>query len=155
MSYHDFITTSLLQRSVLAMMLAALASCGGSDSTTETAATVTAVAAQEPGQKPNILLIVADDLGYSDLGVFGSEIPTPNLDELATNGMLLDEFYSGLTCSPTRSMLLSGTDNHLAGVGVMSSPTRPEHMNQPGYVGYLNFRVASLADLMRDAGYNT
>ena len=155
MSYQDFITTPLLQRSVLAMMLAALASCGGSDSTTETAATVTAVAAQEPGQKPNILLIVADDLGYSDLGVFGSEIPTPNLDELATNGMLLDEFYSGLTCSPTRSMLLSGTDNHLAGVGVMSSPTRPEHMNQPGYVGYLNFRVASLADLMSDAGYNT
>ena len=105
--------------------------------------------------KPNILLIVADDLGYSDLSLFGSEIPTPNIDALARNGMLLDTFYTGLTCSPTRSMLLSGTDSHLAGVGVMGAPTRAEHMNQPGYVGYLNFRVASLAEVLGDAGYNT
>lgn len=106
-------------------------------------------------EQPNILLIVADDLGYSDLGRYGSEIPTPNLDELARNGMLLTDFYSGLACSPTRSMLLSGTDNHVAGVGVMGAPTRAEHMNVPGYVGYLNFRVASLADLLSDAGYHT
>ena len=105
--------------------------------------------------KPNILLIVADDLGYSDLSLYGSEIPTPNIDALARSGMLLDDFYAGLTCSPTRSMLLSGTDNHLAGLGVMGAPTRPEHKEQPGYAGYLNFRVASLADLLSDAGYNT
>jgi arylsulfatase len=105
--------------------------------------------------RPNILFILADDLGYADLGVFGGEIPTPNLDELATNGLLLTDFYANMTCSPTRSMLLSGTDSHLAGLGVMSAPVRAEHMDQPGYLGYLNFRVASLADLMSDAGYNT
>lgn len=105
--------------------------------------------------RPNILYILADDLGYSDLGIFGSEIPTPNLDALAANGLLLTDFYANLTCSPTRAELMSGTDSHLAGLGVMTGPTRPEHMDQPGYVGYLNFRVASLADLLTDAGYNT
>jgi arylsulfatase len=56
--------------------------------------------------RPNIVFIVADDLGYSDLGIFGSEIPTPNIDALARNGMLLTNFYSGMTCSPTRSMYM-------------------------------------------------
>jgi arylsulfatase A-like enzyme len=111
---------------------------------------------QEPGQgQPNILLIMADDLGYSDLGIYGSEIPTPNLDALAQNGMLLTEFYANATCSPTRSMLMSGMDNHLAGLGGMRQPPGEAYENQPGYFAYLNFRVASLADLMTDAGYNT
>lgn len=106
-------------------------------------------------EPPNILLIVADDLGYADVGVFGGEIPTPNIDSLANNGMLLTNFYSSLACSPTRSMLLSGTDNHLAGLGVMGTPSRDDQKNQPGYEGYLNFRVASMANLLTDAGYNT
>jgi arylsulfatase A-like enzyme len=106
-------------------------------------------------QRPNILFILADDLGYADIGAFGSEIPTPNLDALAKNGMLLTDFYANMTCSPTRAMLLSGTDNHLAGLGVMGAPTRADQKGQPGYEGYLNFRVASLAELMTDAGYNT
>jgi arylsulfatase A-like enzyme len=105
--------------------------------------------------RPNILLIVADDLGYADLGFYGSEIPTPNIDALAANGMLLTDFFSSLTCGPTRSMLMSGTDNHMAGVGVQSAPSNPRHMNQPNYLGYLSFRVASLAELMTEAGYNT
>ncbi len=107
------------------------------------------------GKRPNILFILADDLGYADLGIFGSEIPTPNLDALARDGMMLTNFYAGMTCSPTRSMLMSGTDNHLAGLGVMGAPTRADQKGQPGYEGYLNFRIASLADLMTDAGYNT
>ena len=149
---------SLLCAAVLA--LAELAACNNSPQPSALAAesnsaTGTTAPAQKMPGKPNILLIVADDLGYSDLSLYGSEIPTPNIDELARTGMLLDEFYSGLTCSPTRSMLLSGTDNHLAGLGVMGAPTRPEHKEQPGYAGYLNFRVASLADLLSDAGYNT
>jgi len=106
-------------------------------------------------QRPNIVLILADDLGYADLGYHGSEIPTPNIDRLASEGMLLTNFHANMTCSPTRSMLMSGTDSHLAGLGVMGGPTRPEHQNQPGYLGYLNFRVASLAELLTDAGYNT
>ncbi|MCP5145306.1 MAG: arylsulfatase [Gammaproteobacteria bacterium] len=105
--------------------------------------------------RPNLLLIVADDLGYGDLGIFGSEIPTPNIDELARGGMLLTNFHSAMTCSPTRSMLLSGTDSHLAGLGVMGPPTNPVQQGQPGYEGFLNFRVASMADLLKDAGYHT
>jgi hypothetical protein len=72
-----------------------------------------------PDKKPNILLIVADDLGYSDLGAFGSENQTPNIDQLAKRGRILRRFYTQPTCSPTRSELLSGTDHHLAGVGSM------------------------------------
>ena len=106
-------------------------------------------------ERPNILLIVADDLGYSDLGAFGGEIPTPNLDELARSGMLLTDFYAGMTCSPTRAMLMSGTDHHVAGMGVQGRPSREDQRGQPGYEGYLNSRVASLAELMTDAGYNT
>jgi arylsulfatase len=114
-----------------------------------------AAAPAAPPRRPNILFILADDLGYSDLSVFGSEIPTPNLDALARNGMLLTDFYAGMTCSPTRAMLMSGTDHHLAGMGVQGRPSRDDQRGQPGYEGYLNFRVASLADLMTDAGYNT
>jgi arylsulfatase len=106
-------------------------------------------------QRPNVLFILADDLGYADLGVFGSEIPTPHLDALAKSGMLLTNFYSSMTCSPTRAMVMSGMDHHLAGMGVMGAPTREDQKGKPGYEGYLNFRIASLADLMTDAGYNT
>ncbi|HWN39803.1 MAG TPA: sulfatase-like hydrolase/transferase, partial [Gammaproteobacteria bacterium] len=111
--------------------------------------------ASDQPRRPNILFIVADDLGYSDLGAFGGEIPTPNLDALAQSGMLLTDFYAGMTCGPTRAMLMSGTDNHIAGMGVQGRPSRDDQRGQPGYEGYLNFRVASLADLMTDAGYNT
>jgi len=114
-----------------------------------------APAAQAPDAPPNIVLILADDLGYADLGYNGSEIPTPNIDRIAAEGMLLTGFHAGMTCSPTRAMLMSGTDSHLAGLGVMGGPSRPEHMGRPGYLGYLNFRVASLADLLSDAGYDT
>jgi len=84
-------------------------------------------------QRPNILYILADDLGYADIGAFGGEIPTPNLDELARKGLLLTDFYASMTCSPTRSMLMSGTDNHQAGLGVMSAPTRADQKGKPGY----------------------
>jgi len=113
---------------------------------------------RESSSRPNILLIVADDLGYTDLGAFGSEIETPNLDALAGQGVLLTNFHTAPTCSPTRSMLLSGTDNHLAGLGNMAEvmqSTAPEMMEKPGYEGHLNFRVASLANLMQDVGYHT
>ena len=112
-------------------------------------------AAKEPDTRPNIVYIMADDLGYSDLSAYGSEIPTPNLDDLAQGGMMLTEFYTSMTCSPTRSMFISGTDNHLAGLGVMTGPIRDEHMDEPGYLGYLNFEVASLPQLLSDAGYDT
>ena len=107
----------------------------------------------QPG--PNILLIVVDDLGYSDLGMYGSEINTPNLDQLAQSGILFTDFYSASVCSPTRSMLLTGIDNHLVGLGNMAESLTPNQLGQPGYEGYLNFKVATLADLLKDAGYRT
>ncbi|HUG71789.1 MAG TPA: arylsulfatase [Steroidobacteraceae bacterium] len=112
-------------------------------------------AAEAPVERPNIVYILADDLGYADLGILGGEIPTPNLDQLARGGMLLTDFHPSMTCSPTRAMLMSGVDHHLAGMGVMGVPTRDEQKGQPGYEGHLNLRVASLADLLTDAGYNT
>jgi arylsulfatase A-like enzyme len=66
-------------------------------------------------KRPNILLIVADDLGWSDVGAFGGEIQTPSLDALAHDGIRMTDFHTASMCSPTRSMLLSGTDNHIAG----------------------------------------
>jgi len=111
-------------------------------------------------KKPNFLLIVADDLGYSDLGVFGGEIGTPTLDELANSGIQLTNFHTAATCSPTRSMLLTGMDNHLAGLGAMNEAKRglklPEEvMASPGYAGHLNNRVAALPEVLKEAGYRT
>lgn len=106
-------------------------------------------------RKPNILLIVADDLGYSDIGSYGGEISTPNIDKLATSGVRMSSFYSSPFCSPTRSMLLSGTDNHLAGFGGMAELMTPEQRGRPGYEGYLNNRVLPFPQLLRDAGYHT
>ena len=104
---------------------------------------------------PNILLIVADDLGYSDLGVYGGEIATPTLDTLANQGVKFSNFYSAPICSFTRSMLLSGVDNHLSGLGGFDSEGVGLGSVQVGYEGYLNFRVASIAELLQDAGYHT
>jgi arylsulfatase len=111
--------------------------------------------AHAAGQRPNILLIVADDMGYSDIGSFGGEIKTPNLDALAQRGLRARSFYVGPTCSPTRSMLLSGSDNHVAGLGNMAEYLGPKQKGKPGYEGHLNKRVASVASVLRDAGYHT
>jgi arylsulfatase len=121
--------------------------------------------------RPNILMILADDLGYSDIGAYGGEISTPNLDALAASGRLLTNYHTGATCSPTRSMLMSGTDHHLAGLGSMGEAIASMVVNNvapygaantygfdnlpAGYEGYLNDRSLSMAQLMRDAGYHT
>ena len=110
---------------------------------------------EQRNQRPNILLIVADDLGYSDLGSYGGEINTPVLDTLAQGGLRYTNFYVSPTCSVTRSMLLSGMDNHVAGLGNMREMTAPNQMGQPGYEGVLNERVVSVASLLRDHGYHT
>jgi arylsulfatase A-like enzyme len=105
--------------------------------------------------RPNILLIVADDAGYSDLGSYGGEIQTPNLDALAALGIRFTQFTASATCSPSRSMLLSGTDNHIAGLGNMAEFMAPNQAGIPGYEGYLNDRVALIPELLAEAGYNT
>ena len=104
---------------------------------------------------PNFLLVMADDMGWTDIGSFGSEIETPNLDTLAQRGVKFTDFHVSVSCSPTRSMLLSGTDNHIAGLGNMGEMIAPEQRGKPGYEGYLNKRVVSLAEVLRTGGYHT
>ena len=104
---------------------------------------------------PNFLLVMADDMGWTDMGSFGSEIETPSLDALAQQGVTFTDFHVSVSCSPTRSMLLSGTDNHIAGLGNMGEMIAPEQRGKPGYEGYLNNRVVSLAEVLRTGGYHT
>jgi arylsulfatase A-like enzyme len=107
--------------------------------------------------RPNFLVIVADDLGFSDIGAFGGEIRTPNLDAIAYEGLRFTDFHTASACSPTRAMLLTGTDHHLAGLGQMAEFIErvPAFQGKPGYEGYLNNRVVTIAELLRDAGYFT
>jgi arylsulfatase len=111
--------------------------------------------AQTQPKRPNIVVILGDDLGYADIGAFGGEIRTPNLDALASEGVRFTNFYTHASCSPTRSMLLSGVDTHLNGLGNMDEWTAPNQRGVPGYEGYLNDRVATLPQLLKDAGYHT
>lgn len=104
---------------------------------------------------PNILVIVADDLGYSDLGAFGSEIHTPNLDTLANDGLRLTNFHTAATCSPTRAMLLSGADNHPVGLATMPGHASANQKGKSGYEMHFHKRAFSIAELLRTGGYNT
>lgn len=114
-----------------------------------------AVAAQAADDRPNILILIADDMGFSDVGAFGSEINTPAIDQLAADGMLFTNYHVGASCSPTRTMLISGVDNHLAGLGNMLEIQADNQFGKPGYEGHLNDRVVALPRLLRDAGYHT
>ncbi|TDQ06325.1 arylsulfatase [Pedobacter metabolipauper] len=100
--------------------------------------------------KPNIILIMADDLGYSDIGSYGSEIQTPNLDRLASEGLRLKEFYNNSICAPTRASLLTGQYQHKAGVGYFSND-----LGLPAYQGYLNAASLTLAEVLKENGYAT
>ncbi|MCH7548031.1 MAG: sulfatase-like hydrolase/transferase [Candidatus Krumholzibacteriota bacterium] len=110
---------------------------------------------QSSDRRPNIVIILADDMGYADIGAFGSEIKTPSMDSLAHSGVRFTNFYTHASCSPTRSMLLSGVDTHINGLGNMSEWTAPNQKGKPGYEGYLNDRVATLPELLKEAGYHT
>lgn len=105
--------------------------------------------------RPNILLIVADDLGYADLGCYGGDIRTPTVDKLAAEGRLFTNFHTAPSCAPTRAMLLTGNNNHVAGMGRQGGPAGPWEASQPGYEGYLSDRVIPFPQLLQDAGYHT
>lgn len=115
----------------------------------------TSQADESKASRPNIVLIVADDAGIADIGSFGSEIRTPNIDALASAGVRFTQFGVSATCSPSRSMMLTGSDNHIAGLGNMAEFTAPNQKGKPGYEGYLNDRVVPVSSLLKDAGYNT
>ena len=115
----------------------ALAGCGAGD------------LAQADG-RPNIVVIMADDMGFSDVGSYGGEIATPNLDALARGGLRFRHFYNAGRCCPTRASLLTGLYPHQAGVGHMISD-----LGSPSYQGYLNDRCVTIAEVLREAGYST
>jgi len=106
-------------------------------------------------QRPNIVLLVADDWGFSDLGSFGGEISTPHLDALALRGTRFANFHVSGSCSPTRAMLLTGVDNHRNGVGNLRETMPRAHLGQPGYQGSLNANVVTVSSLLKDSGYRT
>ncbi|HMK29154.1 MAG TPA: arylsulfatase [Terriglobales bacterium] len=118
-----------------------------------TLAGLTSAAAQQ--SRPNILLIVADDMGWSDAGVYGGEIFTPNINRLANQGYQFLNFHVGSMCAPTRSMLMTGADNHVVGMGNMIELVADNQRGKPGYEGRLNGRAVTIATLLRDAGYHT
>ena len=118
---------------------------------------------KQAAAQPNIILIMVDDMGYSDLGCFGGEIPTPNIDRLATNGLRYTQFYNAGRSCPTRASLLTGLYPHQTGVGGMSEDPydktklerSPHDRMLPGYRGFLNKNCVTIAEVLKQTGYHT
>lgn len=108
-----------------------------------------------PAKRPNIVILLADDWGFTDVGAFGGEIATPHIDALAAKGVRFSNFHVAGSCSPTRAMLQTGVINHRAGLGNMPETIPPEHLGKPGYEAQLNNRVVTIADQLRVGGYRT
>lgn len=106
-------------------------------------------------ERPNILFVVVDDMGYSDLSKFGSEVPTPNLDELANQSVIMSNMQVAPACSPTRAMLWTGVDSHKAGLGNMLEEMAPNQEGQPGYEGMINDKVVLISETLQQQGYET
>ncbi|MEZ5970891.1 MAG: arylsulfatase [Hyphomonadaceae bacterium] len=114
-----------------------------------------AAAQQAPTQRPNIVVIVADDVGFTDLGPYGGEAHTPNIDALAQRGAQFSRYYSSPLCSPSRAMLLTGMDNHRTGHGTIIEVLPPEMRGRPGYTMHLEPGVVTLAERLQHGGYRT
>jgi len=135
----------MMIRSIFLLTLIAIITMSCGENTTE----------QTNSKQPNILLIVADDLGFTDLGCYGSEIKTPNIDALAQNGIRNTSFCTAPTCSPARAMLLSGVVAHRNGYGTMEGDWADNQKGLKGYEGHLNFDVVTFPKLLQDANYHT
>jgi arylsulfatase A-like enzyme len=103
-------------------------------------------------ERPNVVVILVDDMGWSDIGCYGSEIPTPNLDSLAKNGLRFTQFYNTGRCSPTRASLLTGHYPHQAGMGHLDNNVKPNH---PGFQGKIADSSVTMAEVLKEAGYFT
>jgi arylsulfatase A-like enzyme len=108
-----------------------------------------------PARKPNIVILLADDWGFTDVGAFGGEMATPNIDALAARGVRFSNFHVAGSCAPTRAMLQTGVINHRAGLGNMPETIPPAHVGQPGYETHLTDHVVTIAEQLRAAGYRT
>ncbi len=107
------------------------------------------------GQKPNIVLILADDSGLMDFGAYGGEARTPHIDRLAQNGLMFTNMHASPVCASSRAMLLTGTDSHLAGVASLPEMLPEEYQSKPGYGGELNEKVQTIATRLKEVDYNT
>ncbi|MBT9499673.1 MAG: arylsulfatase [Burkholderiaceae bacterium] len=114
-----------------------------------------AQAAPAPAGRPNIVFVLIDDAGFGDLGPYGSEIATPNIDQIAQAGVRLTNFHTASTCEATRVMLQSGVDNHRAGAGTLQVAMAESQKGRPGYEGHLSDQAHSLGQLLKDGGYST
>lgn len=115
-------------------------------------ASISGAAKAATGERPNVIVILVDDMGFSDFSSYGGEIPTPNIDALAENGIRFTQFYNSARCSPTRAALLTGLNPHQAGMGYLSGKREPQSR---GTFGRLHERSVTIAQLLRDAGYLT
>ncbi|MBB6463275.1 sulfatase-like hydrolase/transferase [Flammeovirga kamogawensis] len=116
---------------------------------------VVSFAQNSNNDRPNILLIVGDDMGFADIGPYGSEIDTPVLDSLAGQGVAFTNFHATPVCSVTRSEVLTGNNNIEVGLGAFDYAVYPGSKGKPGYEGYLTRNTVTIAQLLSDAGYNT
>ena len=117
-----------------------------------------AYAQSKPDERPNIVLILADDMGFSDIGSYGGEIPTPHIDQLAENGLKFKQFYNGARCCPTRASLLTGLAPDQAGIGHMAEDPEKPGINDwgvHGYKGFINKNSVTIAEVLKEAGYHT
>lgn len=105
--------------------------------------------------RPNVLIVLLDDLGYSDLGCYGGEIPTPHIDKLAANGARFTQMYNSARCCPSRAALMTGLHPHLAGIGSFTFRNSQEARKGPAFRGSLNDQCVTLAEVLKTAGYNT
>src|SRR5690606_6449647 len=105
----------------------------------------------DENRRPHIVLVMADDLGYSDIGCYGGEVQTPNLDRLAAEGIRYKQFYNAARCCPTRAALISGLYPHQAGMGWMAAAD----LGTPAYEGNLNNHAVTIAEVLKTAGYRT
>ena len=109
----------------------------------------------QASDKPNIVLILIDDLGLTDLQAYGGEISTPNIDILASEGMLFTNYHTTPECAPSRAMLLTGMDNHNTGIPMIPEVMPTKYRTTPGYEGYLRDDALTLAEILKPAGYRT
>ena len=121
---------------LMALLLAACQTAEQSEQTTD--------------NRPNIIILLADDMGYSDLGCMGSEIKTPNIDRLARDGVLMTHFYTTSRCCPSRASLMTGQYAHRAGIGHMNAD-----WGLPSYRGHLSQEAATIPELLKEGGYTT
>ena len=121
--------------------------------TAMTGLSVSSVSAEET--RPNIIVVMVDDMGFSDLGAFGGEIRTPNLDTLANKGVRLTNFHTTPVCAPTRAEFMTGVDHHQTGIGNFPELRQDNQIDKPGYEGFLTDRVVTIAERLKDAGYST